>query len=218
MRSPHPWCRLFRRHGRSSRPATVRSQCPSVGTSGRSTERVNDFYFPVSDLLAYRWLPFAGAPFLLGVVTAEQSSDRWLPWPLAVTIAVYGSIFLAAKIGLRFRDRSCLWVSSAMVLLVPIAYVILKFSRRNTWDRILGNLPYPLFWITYSAFRSRTNDGDGLARCDCIHASRALTLSSSIAIFQAGVDLIRYRQRGFGALARSATHGLPDKSPVFVTV
>jgi peptidoglycan/LPS O-acetylase OafA/YrhL len=178
----------------------------------------SDFcYFPVSDLLAYRWLPFAVAPFLLGVVVAEQASDRWLPWPLAATIAMHLSVFLAAKTGIGFRDPSSLWVSSAMVLLVPIAYIILKkFSGRNTWDRILGNLAYPLF-LDHILCISITNKTSATGwSAAIVFTLLALALSSSIAMFQAAIDRIRYRQRGFGALVRSATHGVPQESPAFV--
>jgi peptidoglycan/LPS O-acetylase OafA/YrhL len=174
----------------------------------------SDFcYFPVSDLLAYRWLPFAMTPFLLGAVIAEQASKRWLPWPFAAAIAVYGCAFLAAETGLGFRDPSSRWISFAMVVLVPIAFVVLKkLSRRNSWDRLLGNLAYPLF-LDHILCISITNKTEATGwHAALIFTLLALAISSSIAAIQGGIDRMRYRRRGFGALARSRTLDMPEES------
>jgi peptidoglycan/LPS O-acetylase OafA/YrhL len=174
-----PWCRLFS----------------------------SDFcYFPISDLLAYRWLPLSMAPFLLGVVVAEQSSERWLPWPLTATVAVYGCAFLAGEAGLAFQSLPTLWISFAMALLVPIAYVILRQSGKPcTWDRLLGNLAYPLF-LDHILCISITNKTALFGwSAGVVFTLLAVAISSCIAVLQIGIDRIRYRWRGFGALVRPRT-------------
>jgi peptidoglycan/LPS O-acetylase OafA/YrhL len=167
-------------------------------------------YFPVSDLLVYRWLPLAMTPFLLGVVLAQKSSGRLIPWPLAVAIASQFCVFLASEFGLGFRTASTLEVSSATVFLVPIAYVVLtKFNGRGRYDRVLGNLAYPLF-LDHILCISITNQ----TRMNGWHAAMmfailAIAISATIAWFQASIDRWRYRQRGFGALARSVDQHMP---------
>ena len=134
-------------------------------------------WFPVSDLLAYRWLPFAIAPFLLGVVIAERSGRRWFPSSLVAIGAAYGSIFIAVETGVGFQNAAVGEVTIAMAVLVPIAFVTLtRFSGgaqsvrgRDRGDRIVGNL------------------------------------ASFIAAFQTRIDRLRYRHRGFGALRASDT-------------
>ena len=151
-------------------------------------------YFPVSDLLVYRWLPIAMTPFLLGVVLAQQASGRLIPWPLTVAIAAQSCVFLAAEIGLAFRNPSALEVASAMILLVPIAYVVLrKFNGRSRYDRILGNLAYPLF-LDHILCLSITNKTHmTIWHGIFVFVFLAVAISSMIAVFQSGVD--RWRAR-----------------------
>jgi peptidoglycan/LPS O-acetylase OafA/YrhL len=174
-------------------------------------------YFPVSDLLVYRWLPLAMAPFLLGTVLAEQASERWIPWPLAATAAVYFCVFLASESGAGFHNPSSLEVTSATALFVPIAYIVLtKFSSRNRWDRMLGNLAYPLFLDHILCLSITGRTGVTGWRSTLIFTLLAVVISSAIAVFQIGIDRLRYRWRGFGALARTGTQDAPNGGQVFV--
>jgi peptidoglycan/LPS O-acetylase OafA/YrhL len=178
----------------------------------------NFCYFPVSDLLGYRWLPLAAAPFLLGAALAEHGGDRWLPWPLWTTATVYGCVLVLAEMNIVFRNPSTLEVTSATAVLIPIAYVVLrKFNGRGRWDRILGNLAYPLF-LDHILCISMTNwtATTGL-RAAVTFIVLALIISSAIAMLQASVDRLRYRQRGFGALARSRTVEPSEQSAAAVT-
>ena len=90
-----------------------------------------------------------------------------------------------------------------MILLVPIAYVVLrKFNGRSRYDRILGNLAYPLF-LDHILCLSITNKTHmTIWHGIFVFVFLAVAISSMIAVFQSGVDRWRYRQRGFGALAR----------------
>ena len=95
-----------------------------------------------SEATNYRFFPFELSLFLYGALCFRLST--FLPkinagWAVAITVAILTAVFIPGDLLKRQYQLYCL-----VGLVLPALFV---FSQRNKWDRLLGDLSFPLYLV-----------------------------------------------------------------------
>jgi peptidoglycan/LPS O-acetylase OafA/YrhL len=161
---------------------------------------------PVSDYLGMDMPIFAGVTFLLGHIAFDRfrGTVKRTDSHLFIIWGVYAAYCLLIAQQFNFTQNAATYdVMFAMAFFLPVALmsILLSLDRKQAWwDRLLGDLAYPLFLVHFLA-RHIVEYFSGPSPLRAVAVS--LVLALLVMLFQTQVvDRFRYGIRGFGAPRR----------------
>jgi peptidoglycan/LPS O-acetylase OafA/YrhL len=160
---------------------------------------------PVSDYFGFDFPLFAGVTFLLGQIAYERfhHGNRTDLHLLAIW-AIYTTTFLivAPAIG-EIQNPGVYEILLSMSFFLPVAFLVLMLTKHKpqpSWDRLLGDLSYPLF-LSHFFGRYVIEYAFGTLATNPWFYSQAvatyLPLAILLMLFQNFIDRLRYAARGF---------------------
>ncbi len=179
---------------------------------------------PVSDYFGMDFPGTIGVVFLIGFIGFERQQGKRTDNHLFIFWGIYAFYFLiAGPLSSTLANWGTYDVAFSIVFLLPLAtagLVITRTASQPVWDRILGELSYPLF-LTHFLALYIVEFTTGLAKSDGAMFTPAIclsiVLSFGLAYFQRMVDKQRYKMRGFPksapGQAASASDNIQNRSP-----
>lgn len=164
---------------------------------------------PISDYFGMDFPIFVGVTFLLGSLAFERFTTEKKDNHLFIIWAVYAFHFLIGGPALRtITNLTAYEVLFAMSIILPMACCALIITRNQEqpqFDRLLGDLSYPLFLTHFLAryvVEFMMGPMEGRRTHFLIALAVSLLFSFIVMYWQKSVDGLRYKVRGFGTMQR----------------